>query len=400
VAETRFYGGQAVIEGVMMRGRDVYATAVRRRDGSVVVDRRPVPHFLEGWRIAKWPLIRGSFALVEALTLGIRSLQFSGNVAMQDELAAEAEKPAEERPPEKVRRRPWGTALVLAAVGALLVVVVAPRLAPWLQAKYSWVGSIEQATLYARIGLGALFALFLAGLLAPNPKRDSAPQNLDDYALWLAMLPAFSIGIGLFVLLPSYLAGLVKTEGGYGVAILKNLLEGAIRLVVILGYIALIGQMKQVRRVFQYHGAEHKVINALEIEGSATEEGAARNSPLHPRCGTAFLLLFIVLKIIVGCFFGWPAPLVRFALRLAMVPVVAALAYEATRLAGKYRNSPIVRALSAPGLLLQRLTTREPEPPMVQVAMYALAAVAPEVVLPAGWAEPGEFKPAPEPAAT
>jgi len=396
VAETRFYGGQAVIEGVMMRGRDVYATAVRRRDGSVVVDRRPVPHFLEGWRIAKWPLIRGSFALVEALTLGIRSLQFSGNVALQDEAAAEAEKPAEPVAPKPARSRGrWLEALVVAAVGGVCYRFLAPKLVPRLTGLMPAGTTSSEALEAIRVLVVAAFALLVVVMLLwPRSKAEPSPQGLDDSALWLAMLPAFAIGIGLFVLLPSWLAGLARVEGGYGVAVLKNLLEGAIRLAVILGYIAAIGQMKQVRRVFQYHGAEHKVINALEIEGTADEEAASRNSPLHPRCGTAFLLLFIVLKVIVGCFFGWPVWYVRLALRLAMVPVVAALAFEATRFAGKHRNSPIVRAVSAPGLLLQRLTTREPEAPMIQVAMYALAAVAPEVSLPASWPAPAEFEPA------
>jgi uncharacterized protein YqhQ len=396
VSETRFYGGQAVIEGVMMRGRDVYATAVRRRDGSVVVDRRPVPHFLEGWRIAKWPLVRGSFALIEALTLGIRSLQFSGNVALRDELEAEAEKPVEPAPAKPAGSSGrWVEALVLAVVGVVCYRFLAPKLVP-LATRMMPAGTSPGDALEAvRVLVVAAFALLIvATLLWPRSKATPSPQSLDDSALWLAMLPAFAVGIGLFVLLPSWLAGLARVEGGYGVAVLRNLLEGVIRLAVILGYIALIGQMKQVRRVFQYHGAEHKVINALEMEGSATEDGAARNSPLHPRCGTAFLLLFIVLKIIVGCFFGWPTPLLRFALRLAMVPVVAALAFEATRFAGQHRNSPVVKALSAPGLLLQRLTTREPEAPMIQVAMYALAAVAPEVALPAGWPAPAELKPA------
>lgn len=393
VSETRFYGGQAVIEGVMMRGRDVYATAVRRRDGSVVVDRRSVPHFLEGWRIAKWPLVRGTFALIETLTLGIRSLQFSGSVALQDELEAEAAKAPEERAAARPPSRPWATAGVVAVAGAAAVVFAAPKLAPWVAGRVASLGTPEAALLPTRIGLGVLAALLIAALLWRDPRAAEGPQQLDDSALWLAMMPAFAVGIGLFVVLPSWLAGLTKFEGGYGVSVAKNLLEGAIRLAVILSYISLIGRIGQVRRVFQYHGAEHMVINTLEMEGAVSEERAAQHSPLHPRCGTAFLLLFIVLKIVVGCFFGWPEPAIRFALRLAMVPVVAALAYEATRLAGRYRHSPIVAALSGPGLLLQRLTTRAPEPPMIQVAMYALAAVAPEVSLPATWPAAREFKP-------
>ena len=378
----------------MMRGRDVFATAVRRRDGAIVLDKRPVPHYLEGWRIARLPLIRGTFALIEALTLGLRSLQFSGNVAMQDELDAEAAKPPDERDDPKPAGRPWLAALVAAALGAAAVLLVAPRLAPRLTGLMP-AGTSDHAALQAtRVLVAALFVVIVAGLLLRKPKPSSGPQTLDDSAMWLAMLPALAFGLALFVLLPSWLAGFLRVEGGYATAALKNLLEGLIRLAVILGYIGAISYIGQVRRVFQYHGAEHKVINAFEAEGRVDEETALRHSPLHPRCGTAFLLLFIVLKVIVGCFFGWPVWYVRFALRLAMVPVVAALAYEATRLAGRFRHSPIMQVLSAPGLLLQRLTTREPESPMIQVALYALAAVAPEVVLPAGWPPAHEFGPA------
>ncbi|MGQ9732072.1 MAG: DUF1385 domain-containing protein [Candidatus Zipacnadales bacterium] len=390
MSETRFYGGQAVIEGVMMRGRDTYATAVRRRDGSIVVDKQPVPHFLEGWRVAKLPLVRGTFALIEALTLGLRSLQFSGNVALQDELEAEAEQVSHQTDEAQSASRPWLAVAFVALLGVLAIVVGAPQVAPWVARQFSMLGSARDVLLATRLAGGLVTLLLMVVLLVPSPKRPAGPKTLSDSAMWLAVMPAFAIGIGLFVLVPSWLAGYLRIEGGYGVAILKNLVEGIIRLALILGYIALISHIGQVRRVFQYHGAEHKVINTLEIEGVVEEGQAREHSSLHPRCGTAFLLLFIVLKIIVGCFFGWPVWYWRLALRLAMVPVVAALAFEVTRLAGKYRNSPFVKLISAPGLLLQRMTTREPEAPMIQVAMYALAAVAPEVSLPADWPPPQE----------
>lgn len=392
MAEARFYGGQAVIEGVMMRGQEVYATAVRRRDGSIVVERRPVPRFLEGWRFSKLPLVRGTFALIETLMLGIRSLQFSGNIALMDELAAEPA-PLQQDSAPTTAKRPWAWAGLLLLVGASVIVWGAPRLAPTFQARVPFLGSIELATLALRVGLAVVIALFLLRLLGPQPGTKPARDKLDDSTIWMAMLPALAIGLGLFVLLPTWLAGLVGVQGGYGVAVLKNLLEGLIRLAVILGYIGAISFIGQVRRVFQYHGAEHQVINALETEGRVDEETALRQSPLHPRCGTAFLLLFIVLKIVIGSFFGWPTPGLRLVLRLAMVPVVAALAYEATRLAGRFRHVPVLTWLFAPGLLLQRLTTRRPEPAMVQVAIYALAAVAPEVSLPPGWPPPAEITP-------
>lgn len=381
-----------------MRGRDVYATAVRRRDGSVVVDKRPVPHLFEKSRWAKLPLIRGTIMLLETLTLGLRSLQFSGNVALQDELEAAEKEAAEAGPAEQTSgtgRRPWLFASVIVLIGAALVYRLAPRLAALVAARIPSIETADQALLPVRIGLGVLVGLFVLFLLRkPGTPSKASAEALSDTALWLALLPAMALGLGLFILLPSSLAGFVKLEGGYGVAILKNVVEGVIRLALILGYIAGISLIPDIRRVFQYHGAEHKVINTLEREGQVDREPAKDESPLHPRCGTAFLLLFIVLKIIVGCFFGWPVWYWRLALRLAMVPAVAALAYEMTRLAGKHRDSAVVRFLTGPGLLLQRLTTREPEPRMIDVAIYALAGVAPEVPLPTGWPPPQEFRPA------
>ena len=383
MGEPHFYGGQAVIEGVMMRGVDEYATAVRRRDGSVVVDQRPVPHFLQGSRWARLPFVRGTFMLVETLTLGLRSLQFSANVALEDEAQTEPE-PTQ---PAQPAGTPWGLVAVVAA--AVIAAVYAgtrfltPVVVRWLpEDPASWDPKV------VRIGLGFVLALIAGAIslwaLQPRPQAPP-PQTVSDRALWLAMMPALALGVGLFILLPSFLAGLVKLGEGYGAALAKNVVEGAIRLGLILGYVGLISLMPQVRRVFQYHGAEHKTINALEIDGGADPVSAAKHSPLHPRCGTAFLLLFIVLKIIVGWFFGWPVWYWRLGLRLLMVPVVAALAYETTRLAGRHRNSVLARLMSGPGLLLQRMTTREPERGMVDVAIYALAAVASEVPLPAGW---------------
>ncbi len=368
----------------MMRGPDVYATAVRRRDGSVVTEQRNVPHFLQGSRWAKVPFIRGTFVLIETLTLGLRSLQFSANVALQDE--AESAAPPDDSKAEAAPRRPWVTAGIVAALGGALVWKVAPKLAPLAAHRLPMLYGPEQSLLAARIVLGAVTVLLVALLLLEKPKaRAEQPQTMSDAALWGAMVPALLLGLGLFILLPSFLAGLVKIGGGYGAAMLKNVIEGGIRLALILGYIAAISLMGQVRRVFQYHGAEHKVINALEIEGRVDPDIAMKQSPLHPRCGTAFLLLFIVLKIVVGWFFGWPVWYWRLAVRLLMVPVVAALAYETTRLAGRHRNSLLARVMSGPGLLLQRMTTREPEMDMIRIAIYALTGVAPEVPLPVGW---------------
>ncbi|MCD6359426.1 MAG: DUF1385 domain-containing protein [Armatimonadetes bacterium] len=333
-----YYGGQAVLEGVMMRSRTQYATAVRRADGSVVVGRRRIRPLGERWRWARWPLVRGNFALLDSLALGMESLSFSGNIAVEDEERAQAEQNDEQSPG-------------------------APDTAS---------DGVECET-----------------------EQSSGP--ISGLMLWLTMIPAFAIGIGLFVLLPTwavnwFLGGraLAVDSANFGDIFLRNLVEGGIRLVLILGYMAGIGLMPAIRRVFQYHGAEHQTINAFESGLPVTVDNAVGTSPLHPRCGTAFLLVVIVVKIIVNCFLGWPALWLRLLLRVAVLPLIAGVGYEIIYYAGRHRDSLLARALSWPGLMLQRLTTRRASADQVEVAIYALAAVAPEVALPPG------LPPAPE----
>lgn len=324
--EQHFYGGQAVIEGVMMRGQDRYAVAVRRADGEMITIAEPLQGLAvkPGWH--KAPLIRGCYMLVEGLTLGWQALQFSANVLT-----------AEEREKEQA-------------------------------AKESGEGGAAAAT-----------------------GTEEKPELLGRIWMLLTTLLSFALGIGLFIILPTAVPQWIfgsQTAGLDAHSVLLNVIEGGVRLLVIVLYITLISLMKYVRRVFQYHGAEHATINCYEAGGPVTVENCARFSPLHPRCGTAFLLVVIVVKIIVGCFFGWPAPWIRIALRLAVLPAVAAVAYEVLRWSGRHRNSLLARALAAPGLLLQMLTTRHPDLEQIATAIYALAAVAPEVPLPEGFAPP------------
>ena len=142
--------------------------------------------------------------------------------------------------------------------------------------------------------------------------------------------------------------------------------------------------MPYIRRVFQYHGAEHATINCLEAGMKVTTETVLGFSPLHPRCGTAFLLVVVLVKIIIGCFFGWPTPLIRGIIRVALIPLVAGIAYEVVRWAGRHRQSLLSRILAAPGMAMQILTTRKPTTDQVEVAIHALEAVAEEVELPEG----------------
>lgn len=336
--EPRFYGGQAVIEGVMMRGADKYAVAVRRADGEIVLAQKNIENFGEKHKWAKWPLVRGNVALIDSLILGFAGLQFSADVLAQEEhekLAAEAaakDSDGEDKPE----------------------------------------GEAEQAE-------------------APpgNPGEQEAARGLGPLLMGLTTLIAFALAIGLFILLPTWivdwLLGKAAEEATYGDSVLRNLIEGGIRLLVVVLYILAISLMKYVRQVFEYHGAEHATINCLESGEEVTQANCLKHSVLHPRCGTAFLLVVIVVKIIFGCFFGWPVLWLRMLIRLALLPIVAAIAYEVIRWAGRHRDSAFSRVLAAPGMLMQVLTTRRPDESQLQVAMYSLAAIASEFDLPADW---------------
>lgn len=342
--EQHFYGGQAVLEGVMMRAKTVYATAVRRIDGSIIVGTRELSTLSQRYGPARWPLVRGNVALIDSLTMGLESLTFSGNVALEDE--ARGRTPDHELSPGERQARDVGAADA---------------------------GDGDDAE---------------------GADEDAAAESLGETALWLTMIPAMAIGIGLFVLLPAwavdwFMGAEEATVGGApGDVFLRNLLEGGLRLLVIVGYIGGISLIPYVRRVFEYHGAEHATINTFEDTGTVTVQSGLEHSPLHPRCGTAFLLVVIVVKILVNCFLGWPTLWLRLLLRLAVLPPIAGVAYEVIRWAGRHRGSVLSRALAAPGLLLQKLTTRRPNAEQIATAIYALATVAPEVDLPEGFAEP------------
>lgn len=277
----RQVGGQAVIEGVMMRGRRWVATAVRREDGEIVVQVKET--WAPGRRLPflRWPLVRGAVALIESLVVGLDALTFSAN-----QFGGEDEK-------------------------------LSPR----------------------------------------------------DLALTVAT--ALGLGIALFILLPTVL---MRWLAGGKNPLVLNLGEGLLRLAIFLLYILTITRLKDIRRIFEYHGAEHKVVHAYEQGRPLTVEAARPFSTLHPRCGTSFLLYVMVVSIVLFSFLGWPALWLRIISRLLLLPAVAGLSYEFLRLAGR-SNSLVVRFLSWPGLLLQRLTTREPDAGQIEVALRALEEV-------------------------
>lgn len=300
------YGGQAVIEGVMMRSRRALAVAVRHPAGHTVVHVEPLRSARQRSRWARLPLIRGMVLLWDTLVLGMRALAFSANVAAAEDLDDGA--PVPTAPDDPAPEEP-----------------------------------------------------------AARPEESAAmPQGV----LWGTMAFAFTMGIGLFFVLPLLLVRTVDPLIPWSLA--SNLIEGLVRLALLLGYIALIGLLADVRRVFAYHGAEHKAINAFEAGVPLEREQVSRYGTVHPRCGTSFLLVVVVLSIATFSLLGRPALPVRLASRVLLVPVIAGVSYEFLRFASTRRHRAAIRALMAPGLLLQRLTTREPDASQVEVAIEAL----------------------------
>ena len=301
------YGGQAVIEGVMMRSRRAMAVAVRHPAGHTVVHVEPLRSARHRSRWARLPLIRGMVLLWDTLVLGMRALAFSANVAAAEDLDPDDTAP-------------------------------------------SATAAEDQA----------------AGDADAPPEEAAMPQGV----LWGTMAFAFTMGIGLFFVLPLLLVRTVDPLIPWSLA--SNLIEGLVRLALLLGYITLIGLLADVRRVFAYHGAEHKAINAFEAGVPLEREQVSRHGTVHPRCGTSFLLVVVVLSIAIFGLLGRPALPVRLASRVLLVPVIAGVSYEFLRFAAARRHRAAIRALMAPGLLLQRLTTREPDASQVEVAIEAL----------------------------
>lgn len=273
------YGGQAVIEGVMIRGRQGYATAFRLANGEIEVAQRSWRPLSLRHRLLNLPIIRGTPALIDALLIGYRSLMASADVAAREEGFA---------PPSKLQ--------------------------------------------YALTIAGALAIVMVGFVLAPSAVIDRLHLN----------------------------------------SFLLNLIEGFIRMVFFVIFIFLSALMPEMRRVFQYHGAEHKVINAFEATGTYGPELADNYRTLHQRCGTSFIFTVLVVGILVHALFGWPTIWLRLGSRILVLPIIAGLAYEIIKLAGRYKSSRLLGVLVAPGMWLQKITTREPTPDQVEVAIRAL----------------------------
>jgi uncharacterized protein YqhQ len=279
-------GGQAVLEGVMMRGATNWSVAVRKPNGAIAQVQRPIESAMAKYRLLRLPVVRGVVALGESLAIGFRALAISANYAAQDENAAEDEEPSTE---------------------------------------------------------------------------------LSRGALIFAFAVAIGFAVALFKVTPALITDFIGIDAGWFVIV-----EGVIRVSFFVAYLGLISLLPDLKRVFQYHAAEHKAINAYEAGEPLEPERVQRFSLIHPRCGTAFLLWVMVIAIFVFAFFGRPHWYWLIATRVLLLPLIAGIAYELIRFAGKHTGNRVLMALLAPGLWLQRLTTREPTLDQLEVSIRAL----------------------------
>ncbi len=293
-------GGQALIEGIMMKGPSKIATAVRKPDGEIVIKESNIKQIFKH-KFFKLPMVRGSFVLIDSLVNGVKELMYSAEFYGED-----YEEDALDRFLKKVFKDKADTAIIYTSVIIALV---------------------------------------------------------------------FSIAI--FILGPTILTNLLKNI--IKNSFLLNLVEGIVRVSLFVGYVYLVSKLEDIKRVFMYHGAEHKTIYCYEYGEELTVENVQRYSTLHPRCGTSFLINVLLISIIVFSFFGWPNPLLRLVIRLAMLPVIAGLSYELNRYVGRSSSDNIfTKIIAYPGFLIQKITTKEPDDSMIEVAIAAMKRVIPQ----------------------
>lgn len=291
-------GGQAVMEGVMMKNGDTYAVAVRLPNGEITVKKDEYRGIVKGKKILSLPFIRGVFNFIDSMVLGMKTLTYSADLALDEEKESEV--------------------------------------------------SGEDGTGKAK------------------------KENDNGWMMALTVVLALALAVGLFMVLPVLIAGLLKRfiTGSF----LITLVEGVIRIGIFLLYVVLISKMEDIQRVFMYHGAEHKCINCIEHGLPLNVENVKKSSRQHKRCGTSFLLIVMVVSVLVTMFVRVETVWLRVVSRIILLPVIAGVSYEVLKLAGR-SESPIIEAISKPGLMMQKLTTREPDEQMIEVAIRSVEAV-------------------------
>lgn len=355
-------GGQAVIEGVMMRAPNSYAVAVRKMDGSIVYKAEPLPKLSDKYPILKVPVLRGSAVLIHSMVLGVKALNFSATVAFEDAEAEDA--------------KATTAAKAAAATGALATtahVIESP-------------GEFLQTP-------------------KPEAKEKSSSSGSAGATATAAgsMIFALVFNVMLFIVLPLLLTNVMFIYFGWGdapqasveqvagqswyqsawawaQAYMKpvrpsfsfNFVDGVIRMIFFLAMIYLFSRLNDIKRVFEYHGAEHKTVFTWEMGEELTVANARRHPRQHPRCGTSFLMVVMLVSVVLFSIIKFDSLMLNMLSRIALIPLIAGISYEVIRAAGKKESGAIFRSMTLPGIWLQNLTTREPSDDQLEVAIYAL----------------------------
>ena len=299
-------GGQAVIEGVMMKGPKEIAIAVRKPDGEIIIEKKPVSERIRKSKILKWPLIRGCVGFFDSMVTGVKALMFSAQF-----FDIEGEEESES------------------------------KFDQWLERKFG--------------------------------------DKIKDIVIYVSVVLSLIFSIGLFFLLPNFITELIAKISGISVdGTVRTLIEGGVRMLIFLGYILLVSQMKDIKRVFMYHGAEHKTIATYEHGMELTVENARKGCRLHPRCGTSFLIFVMIVSVIVFLIIPKGLPwYMRAIFKILLLPLVAGISYEIIKFAGRHENW-FTKIISMPGMWLQYITTREPDDSQLEVAIASIKAVIPD----------------------
>lgn len=298
-------GGQAVMEGVMMKNQDKYAVAVRKPDHEIVVEVSEYTGIIKNKKIRNMPILRGVFSFIESLVLGMKTLTFSASFFEEEEESGKKENTENLTEEEKA-------------------------------------------------------------------KLEKKAKKQEDAMMGGTVIFSIVLAVGIFMILPYYISQIFQRF--ITSQMLLALIEGVIRLTIFIGYVVLISLMKDIRRVYMYHGAEHKCINCIEHGMDLTVENVRKSSKQHKRCGTSFMLIVMLISILFFMFIQVDSRILRLLLRVILIPVIAGVSYEFIRIAGRSDNA-VINLLSKPGMWLQNLTTREPDDEMIEVGIASVEAV-------------------------
>lgn len=358
-------GGQALIEGIMMRGPHKTVMAVRNSDGEIVTENMVTKQLKDKYKILGWPIIRGAVSMVESMLFGYKALMKSAELSdMLDEEETEKE-------PKKEKKNKKNAAETVTETAELINTEESAE---------------NEATAEAETAAETVPAETEATAAAKKPadKKDEKKESgLMAVIGVISMVLGVGLAIALFIYLPNLLFGYVNSLTGDKITAFQAAFEGILKIIIFIVYVAIVSQMKDIKRVFMYHGAEHKTIFCYEHGKELTVENIRTERRFHPRCGTSFLILMLIVSIIFYSIIAKIFPLIAanrliwMALKIVCLPIIVGLGYELIKLCGRHDNI-LTRIIAAPGVWVQRLTTKEPDDSMIEVAIVAMSAVIPE----------------------